>query len=117
MSREWASLGFMGRDLLVPREKGTEFLSLSWDKGTMGQKSLHFPGTKGQQDMLNILPLNRPGRDFDILPWDRQGQDLDYCMRAIIGCFWFEAALVYKPRILSLKNEEFPFLVHKLFVI
>ena len=37
--------------------------------------------------------------------------------RAIIGRSWFEAALVYKPRILNLKNEEFPFLVHKLFAI
>ena len=37
-----------------------------------------------------------------------------YRTRAIIGRSWFEAALVYKPRILSLKNEEFPFLVHKL---
>ena len=36
---------------------------------------------------------------------------------AIIGRSQFEAALVYKPRILSLKNEEFPFLVHKLSAI
>ena len=40
-----------------------------------------------------------------------------YRMRAIIGRSRFEAALVYKPRILGLKNEEFPFLVHKLSVI
>ena len=40
-----------------------------------------------------------------------------YRTRAIIGRSWFEAALVYKPRILGLKNEEFPFLVHKLSVI
>ena len=38
-------------------------------------------------------------------------------MRAIIGRSRFEAALVYKQRILSLKNEEFPFLVHKLSAI
>ena len=38
-------------------------------------------------------------------------------VRAIIGRSRFEAALVYKPRILSLKNEEFTFLVHKLSVI
>ena len=37
-----------------------------------------------------------------------------YRTRAIIGRSRFEAALVYKLRILSLKNEEFPFLVHKL---
>ena len=42
---------------------------------------------------------------------------LHYRTRAIIGRSRFEAALVYKPRILSLKNEEFPFLVHKLSVI
>ena len=40
-----------------------------------------------------------------------------YRTRAIIGRSRFEAALVYKPRILGLKNEEFPFLVHKLSVI
>ena len=40
-----------------------------------------------------------------------------YRTRAIIGRSQFEAALVYKPRILGLKNEEFPFLVHKLSVI
>ena len=42
---------------------------------------------------------------------------LEYRTRAIISRFRFEAALVYKPRILGLKNEEFPFLVHKLSVI
>ena len=31
-----------------------------------------------------------------------------YRTRAIIGRSRFEAALVYKPRILGLKNEEFP---------
>ena len=40
-----------------------------------------------------------------------------YRTRAIIGRSRFEAALVYKPRILSLKNEEFPFLIHKLSAI
>ena len=40
-----------------------------------------------------------------------------YRTRAIIGRSRFEAALVYKPRILGLKIEEFPFLVHKLSVI
>ena len=37
-----------------------------------------------------------------------------YRTRATISRSRFEAALVYKPRILSLKYEEFPFLVHKL---
>ena len=41
----------------------------------------------------------------------------NYPTRAIIGRSRFEAALVYKPRILGLKSEEFPFLVHKLSVI
>ena len=40
-----------------------------------------------------------------------------YRTRAIISRSRFEAALVYKPRILSLKNEEFPVLVHKLSAI
>ena len=40
-----------------------------------------------------------------------------YRTRAIITRSRFETALVYKPRILGLKNEEFPFLVHKLSVI
>ena len=40
-----------------------------------------------------------------------------YRTRAIISRSRFEAALVYKPRILSLKNEDFPFLVHKLSAI
>ena len=37
-----------------------------------------------------------------------------YHTRAIIGRSRFEAALVSKPRMLGLKNEEFLFLVHKL---
>ena len=44
-------------------------------------------------------------------------KDTMYHTRAIIGRSRFEAALVYKPRILGLKNEEFPFLVHKLSVL
>ena len=53
----WYELGFlMGRDFLVPQDKGTEVVSLSREKGTTGQKSLHCPGTKGQQDNLKILP-------------------------------------------------------------
>ena len=35
-----------------------------------------------------------------------------YCTRAIIGRSRFEAALVYKQRIIGFKNEEFPFLVN-----
>ena len=36
-------------------------MSLSLEKVTIGQKSLHCPGTKGQQDKLKILPQNGPG--------------------------------------------------------
>ena len=39
-----------------------------------------------------------------------------YSMGAIITHSWFETALNYKPRILDPKFEEFPCLVHKLFV-
>lgn len=48
---------------------------------------------------------------------DADSVPLRYRTRAIIDRSRFEAALVYKPRILGLKNEEFPFLVHKLSVI
>ena len=40
-----------------------------------------------------------------------------YRTRAIITRSWSVTALVYKLRILGLKNEEFPFLVHKWSVI
>ena len=39
-------------------------------------------------------------------------QMFEYRTRAIISCSRFEAALIYKLRILGLKIEEFPFLVH-----
>ena len=48
---------------------------------------------------------------------DDTAPNLIYRTRAIIGRSQFEAALVYKTRILGLKSEEFPFLVHKLSVI
>ena len=42
--------------------------------------------------------------------WDFEAVNFSkYRTRAIIGGSWFEVALVYKPRILHLKNEEFPF--------
>ena len=40
-----------------------------------------------------------------------------YRTRAIITRSWSETALLYKPRILGLKDEEFSFLVHKWSVI
>jgi hypothetical protein len=42
---------------------------------------------------------------------------LVYRTPAIISRSRFEAALVYKPQILRLKNKKFPFLVHKLSAI
>ena len=39
--------------------------------------------------------------------------EIKYRTRAIIARSRSETALEYKPRILGLKNEEFPFLVHK----
>ena len=62
-------LGFpTGRDFLVPQDKGTEVPSLSRDKGTMGQKFLHCPGTKrkaqnlttGRDGILTDCPGNCP---------------------------------------------------------
>lgn len=38
---------------------------------------------------------------------------MSYRTRTIISRSRLEANLVHKPRLLSLKNEEFPFLVHK----
>ena len=48
---------------------------------------------------------------------DKNGHFTYYRTCAIITRSWLETALVYKPRILGLKNEEFPILVHKLSVI
>ena len=57
-------LGFpTGRDSATFRDSGTGKNVLSRDKGTTGQKFLHCPGTKGQQNKLKILPRDRPGRD------------------------------------------------------
>ena len=42
---------------------------------------------------------------------------IKYRTRAIITRSWSVTTLVYKPRILGLKNEEFPFLVHKFSVV
>ena len=55
--------------------------------------------------------------EFDLTDQSIASTKTKYRTRAIIGRSRFEAALVYKPRILGLKNEEFPFLVHKLSVI
>ena len=38
----------------------------------------------------------------------------NYRTQTIITRSWSETALVYKPRILGLKYEEFPFLVHNI---
>ena len=42
--------------------------------GTMGQKFLHCPGTKGQQDKLKILPRDGTGRDSQNSGRDGPGQ-------------------------------------------
>ena len=73
----------MGRDFLVPQDKGTEVSSLSQDKGTKGKKSLHCPGTKGQRDKLKILTPNRPGQDFDILTLYGPGRDFHSLSRSV----------------------------------
>ena len=79
-------LGFLsGRDFLAPRDKGTEVSSLSRDKGTMGQKSLHCFGTKGQRDKLKILSRDGLGWDFDILPQDGLGRDFDSLSHPVPG--------------------------------
>ena len=44
------------------------------------------------------------------------GHETTYRTRATITRSWFETALIYKPRILDQKIEEFPCLVHKLSV-
>ena len=57
------------------------------------------------------------GEGTSIKTFKIRDSEIIYRTRAIIGRSRFEAALVYKPRILDLKNEEFPFLVHELSVI
>ena len=47
---------------------------LSRDKGTTGQKILHYPGTKGQQDNFKILPREGTGRDSQNTGRDGPGQ-------------------------------------------
>ena len=46
----------MGQDFLVPQDKGTEVHSLSRDKGTTGEKSIHClcKGTTGQAQNLDM---------------------------------------------------------------
>ena len=51
-----------GWDFLVPR-----------DKGITGQKSLHCPGTKEQQDKFKILPRAGPGQLVKIWDGTRDG--------------------------------------------
>ena len=51
---------------------------------------------------------------YSLSSWEQLNK---YRTRAIITRSWSETALVYKPRILGLKNEEFSLLVHKWSVI
>ena len=71
-----------------------------------GSESSSFNMIRGAPRFANT----RLGKQYN------QGRPI-YRTRATISRSRFEAALVYKPRILSLKSEEFPFLVHKLSVI
>ena len=52
----------MGRDSATFRDSGTGKSFLSRDKGTTGQKFLHYPGTKGQRDKPQLLPQDGPGQ-------------------------------------------------------
>ena len=73
--------------------------------------SLEYGPFKEQSTLnSNWLPMSKAELLFSM-------SKIRYRTRAIIGRSRFEAALIYKPRILSLKNEEFPFLVHKLSAI
>ena len=68
----------MGRDFLVPRDKGTEVISLSWEKETTGQIPSLSPGliVPGQRDNRAISnSYYRTGWEggFDILPQDIPG--------------------------------------------
>ena len=83
-------------------------------------------GWTKKQDLLNFVVwtkkrLNINGflafNDGDVFLLISLISDLKYRTRAIITRSWSETALVYKPRILGLKNEEFSFLVHKWSVI
>ena len=69
-------------------------------------------GNSGSLGFHNILFV-----DIELRIFTSQLMIYMYRTRAIIGRSRFEATLVYKPRILGLKNVEFPFLVHKLSVL
>ena len=71
-------LGFpTGRDSATFRDSGTGKTFLSRDKGTMGQKFLHCPETKGQRDKLKILPRDGTGRDSQNSGRDNQNPGWD----------------------------------------
>ena len=62
--------------------------------------------------VFTILIIKFTLPDLTVLVLVRKGiPNRKYRTCTIIGHSRFEAALVYKPRILGLKNEEFPFLV------
>ena len=64
---------------------------------------------------INVIRL------LDFQPWKlvmiHYEKKSIYRMQAIVTRSWSVTALVYKLRILGLKNEEFSFLVHKWSVI
>ena len=52
----------LGQDFLVPPDKGAEFLSLSWDKGTMGRsQNLAMEQTFFWQSGSDFVPGQSPG--------------------------------------------------------
>ena len=79
-------------------------------KGILEKELLEIGLDVGMRQIIHRFPLVG---DFSGMNSNRH----NYRTRAIIGRSRFEAALVYKPQILGLKNEEFLFLVHKLSVI
>ena len=70
-------------------------------------------------NLIMVENMKKSGQSISLvwIPSLKFKSRTDYRTRATISRSRFEAALFYKPRILSLKNEEFPFLVHKLSVI
>ena len=70
------------------------------------------PIKKIHNSKLNIFLFDPHESEAQMLEWNSM-----YRTRAIIARSRSETALKYKPRILGLKNEEYPFLVHKLSVI
>ena len=108
----WYELGFpMGRDFLVPQDKGTEVQSLSQEKGTTGWKSLHCPRTKGQQDYhklgRNLTFCLRMGQDGRGLKTEGKKEQKKY----FFDNFW----ICFACQVVILSWDIPGFLLHPLF--